>query len=435
VGVLGALVHVDEDHRLLFELISIPLFTGVIGYITNWSGVLMLFKPVRYHGVRVPGLKLLYPFLPRRVQVIPVLSKDGKFGWQGIVPSRVDKMASIATDKALSKVGSISDFYQELEPDKIADQLLATAQAEIRGVVEQIMEREHPQLWRDLGPTLKEAVFTRVEQQLPSIVHEVTDEIGAHIDQLIDAKLMIIRYFREHPELMNSMFQDIGKKELRFMQNFGFYFGVPMGFILVAVVRSYPYWWVLPVGGVLIGYVVNYIGITMIFEPIDERKVGPLRFQGLFLKRQPEASDVFAELIANKVITIENVGHELLHGPRSDRTHQMFEGVLRPAVDKALGPAQRGVRVAIGTREYDRIKASLATEAAGFTSVFSDPTFNQQQAKKIRDFVARQMRKLSSEEFSELLRSAIKSDEWLLFVHGAVLGFGAGLIHLAIFGV
>jgi hypothetical protein len=93
------------------------------------------------------------------------------------------------------------------------------------------------------------------------------------------------------------------------------------------------------------------------------------------------------------------------------------------------------VRVAIGTREYDRIKASLATEAAGFTSVFSDPEFNQQQAKKIRDFVARQMRKLSSEEFSELLRSAIKSDEWLLFVHGAVLGFGAGLIHLAIFGV
>ena len=40
-----------------------------------------------------------------------------------------------------------------------------------------------------------------------------------------------------------------------------------------------------------------------------------------------------------------------------------------------------------------------------------------------------------SEEFSELLRSAIKQDEWLLFLHGAVLGFGAGLLHLAIFGV
>jgi uncharacterized membrane protein YheB (UPF0754 family) len=433
--VLGQLVHVGEERKLLFELITIPLFTGIIGYVTNWSGVLMLFQPIRYYGVRVPGLKLLFPFLPRRVQVIPVLSKDGKLGWQGIVPSRVDKMASIATDKALSKVGSISDFYRELEPEKIADQLLATAQREIRGVVAGIMEREHPQLWHDLPPALKEAVFVRVEQQLPTIIHQVTDEIGNHIEQLIDAKLMIISYFRAHPELMNAVFRDIGRKELTFMQNFGFYFGLPMGFVLVAVVRAWPYWWVLPVGGVIIGYVVNYIGITMIFEPINPRRIGPVTLQGLFLKRQPEASEVFAEIIAIKVITIENVGHELLHGPRSDRTHQMLETVLRPAVDQALGPAQSAVRVAIGTREYDRIKASVAAEATGFTSIFSDASFNRAQAEKIQSFVARQMRKLSSEEFAELLRSAIKSDEWLLFVHGAVLGFGAGLIHLAIFGV
>ncbi|MFN8104748.1 MAG: hypothetical protein U0U69_09820 [Acidimicrobiia bacterium] len=432
---LAQLVHVDEGNRLLFELISIPLFTGVIGYVTNWSGVVMLFQPVRYYGMKVPGLEILYPFLPRRLQVIPVFSKDGRLGWQGIVPSRVDKMASIATDKALSKVGSISDFYRELEPDKIAERLLATARSEIRDVVETIMEREHPQLWRDLPPALKEAVFVRVDQQLPSIVRRVTDEIGNHIEQLIDAKLMVIRYFRKHPDLMNSVFRDIGRKELRFMQNFGFYFGVPMGFVLVAAVRAFPYWWVLPVGGVIIGYVVNYLGVTMIFEPVNPRTIGRFKVQGLFLRRQPEASDVFAEIIADRVITIENVGDELLYGPRSDRTHQMLEQVLRPAVDRALGRAQSTVRVAIGTREYDRIRNSLASETASFTSVLFDADFNREQAAKIRSFVATQMRKLSPEEFSELLRSAIKSDEWLLFVHGAVLGFGAGLLHLAIFGV
>jgi hypothetical protein len=32
---------------ILLELVTIPLFTGVIGYITNWTGVLMLFKPVQ----------------------------------------------------------------------------------------------------------------------------------------------------------------------------------------------------------------------------------------------------------------------------------------------------------------------------------------------------------------------------------------------------
>jgi hypothetical protein len=34
-----------------------------------------------------------------------------------------------------------------------------------------------------------------------------------------------------------------------------------------------------------------------------------------------------------------------------------------------------------------------------------------------------------------MLRSAIKQDEWLLFVHGGALGLFAGFLHLGIFGV
>jgi hypothetical protein len=76
----------------------------------------------------------------------------------------------------------------------------------------------------------------------------------------------------------------------------------------------------------------------------------------------------------------------------------------------------------------------MATEAADFAGAFDDEEFGREQSKRIYDFVARQMRKLPPDDFSELLRSAIKQDEWLLFLHGAVLGFGAGLLHLAIFG-
>ena len=46
----------------------------------------------------------------------------------------------------------------------------------------------------------------------------------------------------------------------------------------------------------------------------------------------------------------------------------------------------------------------------------------------------KRMRTMAPSDFVEMLRSAMKEDEWLLFLHGAVLGFGAGLIHLAIFG-
>jgi uncharacterized membrane protein YheB (UPF0754 family) len=208
-----------------------------------------------------------------------------------------------------------------------------------------------------------------------------------------------------------------------------------MGFLLVAVLHAIPHWYVLPVGGVIIGWTVNYLGISMIFEPIFPRWYVPWR-QGLFIKRKDEVTESYAQLISDHVITLQNIGNELLHGPRSDRTQQMLEDNLRPAVDKAVGPARAAVRVAIGTKEYDTIRASVASEAADFAPIaFTDAEFNKQQSKKIYSFIAAQMKKMGPDEFVEMLRSAIKQDEWLLFLHGGALGLFAGFVHLAIFGV
>jgi hypothetical protein len=89
------------DGELLKEL-TIPLFTGAIGYLTNWSGVWMLFYPVSFAGWRVPGLRRLAPLLPRRIQQIPGVMQGG-VGWQGIIPSRAAKMGSIAVDKGIAE--------------------------------------------------------------------------------------------------------------------------------------------------------------------------------------------------------------------------------------------------------------------------------------------------------------------------------------------
>jgi uncharacterized membrane protein YheB (UPF0754 family) len=219
------------------------------------------------------------------------------------------------------------------------------------------------------------------------------------------------------------------------MQNFGFYFGFPMGIVLWGVLQVAPYWWVLPIGGVVIGWVVNYIGIEMIFEPIHYRRWVPWH-QGLLIKRQPEVTEMYAQMVSEKVITLQNIGTELLSGPRSDRTMQMLQDNLRPAVDQAIGPARAAVRVAIGSKEYDQIRSSVAAEATQFApAVFNDAQFNRRQAGKIYTFIANQMRKMGPDDFVEMLRSAIKQDEWLLFFHGGALGLFAGFLHLAIFGV
>jgi uncharacterized membrane protein YheB (UPF0754 family) len=422
------------DSDLLKDL-TIPLFTGAIGYATNWSGVWMLFYPVRFAGWRVPGLSRLAPLLPRRIQQIPGVMQGG-VGWQGIIPSRAAKMGSISVDKGIAKLGSPADFYRQLDPEQIAQHICETAQEDIREVVDRVMEREYPDTWRGMPKRVREAVHTRVQQQLPDIVRSVTDEIGDHIDQLLDIKLMVIRRIEEKPEMANRIYLEVGRKELRFIINFGFFFGALLGVPLVFLTNAYAHWWVLPVGGVIIGYVTNWVALWMIFEPVEPHRFGPLKLHGLFIRRQPEVSEVYGEIIAEDIVTLRNIGDELLHGPRSDRTRQMIEDSMRPAIDRAAGPARLAVQVALGSSQYETIRESVATEAVDYTMTpLTDPEFNRRQSAAVRELITDRMRELPHADFSELLRSAMREDEWLLLLHGAVLGFLAGCIHLLIFGV
>ncbi|MGI8727407.1 MAG: DUF445 domain-containing protein [Solirubrobacterales bacterium] len=413
------------------NLLLIPVIAGVIGYATNWIAVKMLFYPVAFRGFRVPGLGILNSYLPRKIRAIPGVAHGG-IGWQGIIPSRAAKMGSIAVDKGIAKLGSPSEFYNKLEPDKIAEHIIASSRDEIWELVEQILEREHPQLWRDLPPQMKGAVRQRLEATLPELVREITDDIGTNIEHLMDIKLMVIRRIEEKPELSNRIFLDVGEREMKFIINSGLIFGFLLGLPQVPLFALANVWYILPVGGILIGYLTNKIALTIIFEPVVPRKVGPFTIQGLFLRRQPEVASVYAKIIADDVVNLENIGNELMHGRQSDRTRKLIADRLRPSIDRAVGIAGPAVRIAVGTKEYDRIRDSLATEAVDQTmDPLSDPEFNRRQSEEVRALVEERMHTMPPEDFSEMLRAAMEEDEWMLIMLGSVLGFFAGVLQIA----
>ena len=418
-----------------FAFASIPVFTAVIGWLINWSGLWMLFSPVYFHGFKVPGLANLSRVLPRKAQEVPGISSGG-IGWQGIVPMRAAKMGSIAVDKAISKLGTPAEFYQQLEPAKLAEHIVAVFRPEIPDVVEEVMLREHPRLWRDLPPWSRKLLIERVQGQLPSVVRDVTDQIGEHIDQLLDPKLMVIEQFRSDPSLVVKIFRDFGQRELNLMVVFGAVFGFLLGIPVALIDHAVNQWWLLPVLGVVVGWTTNLLGMWLIFDPAEPRQVGPFTVHGLFPRRQDEAAEVYAQLIADEVITMENIGDFLLDGPRGDRTRRLLATALMPAIDKAVGPARAAVRVAVGQRRFDNIRQSMTEEAVTRTMApFRDKNFSRQQSERIRQLISTRTKELPPRDFVEMMRAAIKEDEWMLYAHGAIMGFGGGVLHLLIFGV
>jgi uncharacterized membrane protein YheB (UPF0754 family) len=414
---------------------SVPIFTAVIGWLINWTGLWMLFAPIHFHGFRIPGFKDVAGSLPRKLQEVPGILQ-GSLGWQGIVPARAAKMGSIAVDKALAKMATASDFYQQLEPDVIAEHIVSVFEPELPLLVDEIMWREHPRLWRDLPRSVRQTVVERVKRQLPHVVRRVTTEIGDHIDQLLDPKLMVIENFEKNPQIVVRIFKDFGRRELRMMVIFGFVFGFLLGIPVAFVDQWLHQAWLLPVMGIVVGWVTNKLGMWLIFEPPNPVRIGPFKIQALFAQRQWEASDVYGKHIAMDVITLERIGDFLLNGPSGDRTRQMLAAALQPAVDAAIGPAHAAVRVAVGARKFDSIRASVAEQAVDYTiTPLRDAAFSERQSHRIRSLIAERCRALPAPVFVEMMRAAIKEDEWLLYAHGAIMGLAGGFLHLWIFGV
>jgi hypothetical protein len=416
------------------KLATIPFFTGAIGWLINWTGLIMLFNPIHFRGFRVPGMKELSTLLPHKLQEIPGIMQGG-VGWQGIVPARAAKMGSISVDKAIAKLGTPAEFFQQLEPDKIAEHVVEMFAPQIPEIVDRTMRREQPGLWQNVPPRAKQAVYARVQAQLPGIVDQVMDEIALYIDQLLDPKLMVIDHFEKHPELIVRIFKEFGARELRLMVNFGFLFGFLLGIPVAVITHFVTNWWLLPLFGVIVGWTTNLLGMWVIFEPVEPVKIGPLRMHGLFLRRQSAAAEVYGRLVASDVVTMENIGNFLVYGPRGDRTVQMIEEAMGPAIDNAAGPLRGAVRVAVGASEYDMIRESFAREGSEQTlTPFRDPEFSARQSEKMRVLLTARTKELPPREYVEMLRSAIKEDEWMLYLHGGVMGLAGGLIHLGIFG-
>ena len=415
-----------------WRLLLIPLITGLIGYMTNWFAIRFLFYPLRFVGVRAPGLKTLAPALPRKIRQIPGIMQ-GRLGWQGIIPSRSEKMGNIAAEKGVAKLATEREFYEAFGPERIAAQIATNSSEEMRELTNDILEQEYPELWQRMPEQVRELIHARVQERLPHIAESITDQIAENIDEVLDAKEMITNHIDRNPETGNRMFLEVGDRELNFVINSGFYIGTFLGTFSIPLFLFVDRWWVLPVAGVLVGYMTNWIALHLIFYPVEERTVGPFRLQGVFTKRQQSAGETYAKLVAAEVVTVSNLAHNLLHGNQSDRTRKMIRDAIRPEVDRAVGLAAPIVRMTSSTDQYERVREAFAEEGIDKTvDPLYDPEFNDERSDAIEELIYERLVALPPEEFIGLLRPAFQEDEWMLVMLGAVLGFVAGCLQLLV---
>lgn len=70
----------------------------------------------------------------------------------------------------------------------------------------------------------------------------------------------------------------------------------------------------LPLAGLLVGWITNLLAIRLIFEPADPIHFLGFTIQGVFLKRQDEAAVAIADLSQSNFLTVGHMMNEIISG-------------------------------------------------------------------------------------------------------------------------
>ncbi|MEQ5835252.1 hypothetical protein [Marinobacter sp. NFXS9] len=397
---MSELLHSTE----FWQYLSIPVIAALIGWVTNWLAIKMTFYPLEFIGVR------------------PI------WGWQGIIPSKARKMAAKSVDATISKIGTVREIFEQIDPQVLAEYVIQTVEPRTEEYVDELMLREYPTFWENLPASARKMVYDRVRRSTPQLVDNLVDDLSVNIEGLLDIKGMVIEQLATDKRLLNRIFLECGEKEFRFIVNSGLYFGFLFGLVQMAVWYFYQSWWVLPFFGLLVGWATNWIALNVIFRPLRERKVGPIRLQGLFLKRQREVAESFCYIVTHEILTVGNIINAVLNGPNGDRARNMVRKHIKPLVDETAGMAKALTQMAFGPTGFATLKNKVGEKALEISSSsFNNPVFEKDRAEAVESIMVERMVALSSEEFQDLLRPCFQEDEIKLILVGAALGFAAGV--------
>ncbi len=431
----------DFWHRLisdpaLWAVLTIPPVTAFVTWAHVGMALAMLFYPIQFWGLRIRGL-------PMDLQGL---------GWQGIVPAKAGKISGVIVDQTLSKLGSLDEFFQAMNPEELAELITKTVDNNLENLIDEIMMERTATLWNNTPYAIKRRIYTHAHSQMPTIMKALVLDLTQNVETLVDMRRMIVAKMESDRRLMVNMFLRVGKKEIKFIWKVSAVIGFLFGLVQMVLFYLIPEHWTVPFFATIWGALTNWIAIWMVFNPVEPVKIrlpklfcfkdnfpfirpivpciGDYYWQGGFMKRQAEVSAVFADIVVSELVTLENIMHEMMYGFNAAKTRTMMKSHLYELLE---APVVAGALKMVDQTALNQFKDTILDKSIDATMIpISDPKLNQSRADKIYGLFKERLLALTPNEFQNLLRPAFKEDEMTLVILGGITGFLAGWLHLVL---
>ena len=408
-----------------WKYLLIPVIAGVIGYITNVAALILTFYPVEFTGININR------FMCGQGQPI------GCLGWQGIIPTKATKMATICIKLMTEELFKLQDIFCRLDPSTMSDIMKDDMDAFVEKLVEDVGHKFIGRAWT-IYPYQSD-VIEDAKSNSREMIHGLMEEVKRqNVEKVIDVERSVVQLLEEDKALMNEVFQKCGKEEFIFIERSGAYFGFLFGVLQGLLWFFYKEQWVLPVAGFLVGWVTNYIALTIIFRPVYPITRCGITCQGVFLARQAPVSRVFADIMAEKVVTPRLIWRFVLDKsqPRSKEFYLILNRQTR-GLSKKLLEGTAGLTTALslvkGASHLEEMHAYVEKRVEKeLPRLISSPRLEEYMAKalNLKYILRTAMQGLPPHKFEGVLHPVFQEDEVKLILVGGVLGLAAGVAQL-----
>lgn len=388
--------------------LTIPVVSALVGWITNVLAIKMTFYPINYFGIK------------------PI-------GWQGIIPSKAKKMAETAVDLWTSKLINLENEFDRIEPKRVAEEMEGSIDELSRQIIDEVMDAKLPHVWNKMPKSIRDKIYKKISDRLPELVEHMMIDVQHNFNEMLDLKYLAVSSLTQNKVLLNQMFLKCGQEEFKFIEHSGLYFGSLFGLTQMIFWYFFPYWWILPLFGLLVGYMTNYLALQLIFRPLNPIKIGSFSIQGLFIKRQKEVSIEYSKMVASKIITIEHIFEYIVRGPGAKKLSEFVRRQIEIAMKEAVGVSKSLIKISLGDKVFEHIGNIACFRFMQELPMNIRMVFGYaENALDLENILKNSMINLSPVEFEAFLRPVFKEDETTLILIGAALGGVTGLLQYLI---
>jgi uncharacterized membrane protein YheB (UPF0754 family) len=395
---------------LLYLFLTVPTITAVIGWVTNWAAVKMIFWPEQWKGV-------------------------GPLGWQAILFRHGNKFATGVADMVVNNLATSRELASRLEPHEIEALLAPALDRHNPELCREVTDLVMPGAWEKLPEPVRAAVLAQMRSKNGPLIREIVERLQSVADELLDLhRLVFDQLSGENTRKLARLTKRIARVEFKFIEWSGGVFGLLIGLIQIAGWQLFNVWWTLPVVGAIVGLGTNYLAIEMIFRPHEPRRyLGLFRYQGLFPKRQRDIAADYGDTARREILTPQNVIGAVESGPAAERIAQLVRDTIRDRLASEWDAVKASVPVPVPPDLIDR---AADVVMAHLTRIVPEvrPAFEHYMEEKLEvdDLVQSRLGSLSKAQFERVLRGIFEEDELTLILVGGFLGGAVGVLQAGI---